>query len=688
MQGGESMARLGDPVTILKGVGEAKAKLFANLNIFTLGDLICHFPRGYEDRTKLVTISELSPDVPACFRATVMNNPRTAHIRKGLDMTKVQLADTTGRLNVTFFNNRFAAGQLEYGREYIFYGAVSGDFVGYNMTNPVFENPDSPGLTTRRVLPIYPLTAGLTNAAVGKAVLQALAVCDPPAEILPETVRAEYGILPAEEAYHAIHQPRDMEQAAQAKKRLIFEEFFVFSAGLSLMRSSRAEKKCTPYHNFNMKPFYGSLPFALTGAQSRAVEEILSDFRSGKPMNRLVQGDVGSGKTMVAAAAAYCAAGNGAQTALMAPTEILAEQHYASLSKLFAPLGITVDLLTGSMTVRQKREARERLASGETQVVVGTHALLTDATRFLRLGLVIADEQHRFGVAQRSKLSEKGEDPHLLVMSATPIPRTLALLMYGDLDVSILDELPPGRQTVETFLVGESYRARINAFIRKQVAEGHQCFVVCPAVEENQELGVKAASAWAETLQQTVFPDLRIALLHGQMKGAEKEATMAAFARGEADVMVATTVIEVGVDVPNATLMVIEDADRFGLSQLHQLRGRVGRGKAKSYCILTSHNRNPETIQRLKALCKTNDGFRIAEEDLKLRGPGDFFGSRQSGLPAFRVGDLSCDLATLKQAQTASAQWIDAHGTEDTPEARALRERIGELFSRAEGTMN
>ena len=682
------MARLGDPVTILKGVGEAKAKLFANLNIFTLGDLICHFPRGYEDRTKLVTISELSPDVPACFRATVMNNPRTAHIRKGLDMTKVQLADTTGRLNVTFFNNRFAAGQLEYGREYIFYGAVSGDFVGYNMTNPVFENPDSPGLTTRRVLPIYPLTAGLTNAAVGKAVLQALAVCDPPGEILPEAVRAEYGILPAEEAYHAIHQPRDMEQAVQAKKRLIFEEFFVFSAGLSLMRASRAEKKCTPYHNFNMKPFYGSLPFSLTGAQSRAVEEILSDFRSGKPMNRLVQGDVGSGKTMVAAAAAYCAAGNGAQTALMAPTEILAEQHYASLSKLFAPLGITVDLLTGSMTVRQKREARERLASGETQVVVGTHALLTDATRFLRLGLVIADEQHRFGVAQRSKLSEKGEDPHLLVMSATPIPRTLALLMYGDLDVSILDELPPGRQTVETFLVGESYRARINAFIRKQVAEGHQCFVVCPAVEENQELGVKAASAWAETLQQTVFPDLRIALLHGQMKGAEKEAAMAAFARGEADVMVATTVIEVGVDVPNATLMVIEDADRFGLSQLHQLRGRVGRGKAKSYCILTSHNRNPETLQRLKALCKTNDGFRIAEEDLKLRGPGDFFGSRQSGLPAFRVGDLSCDLATLKQAQTASAQWIDAHGTEDTPEARALRERIGELFSRAEGTMN
>ncbi len=682
------MARLKDPVTILKGVGEARAKQFANLNIFTLGDLICHFPRGYEDRTRLVPIEKLEPDVPACFKAMVMNTPRTAHIRKGLDMTKVQLADTTGRLNVTFFNNRFAAEQLQYGKEYIFYGAVSGDFVGYNMTNPVFESPEAPGLTTRRILPIYPLTAGLSNGVMLKTIAQALAVCDPPAEILPEPVRRGYDILPAKEAYFAIHQPKDMEQARQAKKRLIFEEFFVFSAGLSLMRASRAEKKTAPYTNLNMKPFYGALPFTLTGAQQRAIGEILSDFGRGTPMNRLVQGDVGSGKTMVAAAAAFCAANNDKQTALMAPTEILAEQHYASLKKLFDPLGVSVDLLTGSMSVKQKREVRERLSSGQTAVIVGTHALLTDATQFLDLGLVIADEQHRFGVAQRSKLSAKGEDPHLLVMSATPIPRTLALLMYGDLDVSILDELPPGREAVDTFLVGESYRPRINAFIRKQVREGYQCFAVCPAVEENQELGVKAASAWAETLQQTVFPDLRIALLHGQMKGPEKEAAMAAFARGEADVMVATTVIEVGVDVPNATLMVIEDADRFGLSQLHQLRGRVGRGKAKSYCILTTRNRNPETLQRLKALCKTTDGFKIAEEDLKLRGPGDFFGSRQSGLPAFRVADLSCDLVTLKQAQSASARWIEEHGTEDTPEANALRERIGELFARSEGTMN
>ena len=682
------MAKLTDPITILKGVGPARARQFAALNIFTLGDLICHFPRGYEDRTKLVTIDALEVDEPACFRAMVMNTPRTNHIRKGLDLTKVQVADHTGRLTLTFFNSRFACEHLAYGKEYIFYGAVSGDYLGYNMTNPVFEAPDSSALTTRRVLPIYPLTAGLNNAAVLRAVRQALSICDPPKEILPEELRQRFGILGADRAYRAIHEPKSLEEAEQARKRMIFEEFFLFSAGLSLMRQTRAGKKTQAYRDTELTDFYRSLPFALTNAQNRAIGEILADFRRGVPMNRLLQGDVGSGKTMVAAAAAFCAARNGFQTALMAPTEILAEQHSASLDKLFAPLGIRVGLLTGSQTQKQKREAREALASGEIQVAVGTHALLTDATVFKNLGLVIADEQHRFGVAQRSRLAAKGADPHLLVMSATPIPRTLSLILYGDLEVSVLDELPPGREQVETFLVGESYRPRINAFIRKQAAEGHQSFVVCPAVEESEELGVKAAAAWAETLRSTVFPDLRVSLLHGQMKGSEKEQTMAAFARGEADVLVATTVIEVGVDVPNATLMVVEDADRFGLSQLHQLRGRVGRGQAKSYCILVTHNRNAETLGRLKALCKTNDGFRIAEEDLRLRGPGDFFGSRQSGLPAFRVADLSMDLGTLRQAQEASAQWIEQWGDSDAPEAQELRRRVGELFSRAEGTMN
>ena len=682
------MARLSDPITILKGIGPTKAKQFAALNIFTLRDLICHFPRGYEDRTKLTTIDKLEVDVPACFKAMVMNTPRTSHIRKGLDITKVQVADHTARLNLTFFNQKFTTEQLQYGKEYIFYGAVSGDFVGYNMTSPAFEALDAPPVTTRRVLPLYPLTAGLSNASIVKAVRQALAICDPPEEIIPAAVRAEYGILPADRAYQAIHEPASMAEADLAKRRLIFEEFFVFSAGLALMRAARAEKKTPPFKNMNLRPFMANLPFQLTGAQRRAIDEIVADLGRGTPMNRLVQGDVGSGKTMVAAAAAYLAAGNHRQAALMAPTEILAEQHFHSLSKLLTPLGMRLALLTGSMKEREKKAVREALASGEVDLAVGTHALLSDTTEFNDLGLVITDEQHRFGVGQRSRLSQKGHDPHLLVMSATPIPRTLALLMYGDLEVSIIDELPPGRETVDTFLVTESYRPRINAFIRKQVAEGHQCFVVCPAVEENEDLGIKAAETWAETLQQTVFPDLRVMLLHGQMKGAEKEAVMAAFARGEGDILVATTVIEVGVDVPNATLMVIEDADRFGLSQLHQLRGRVGRGKAKSFCILTSRTRNQETSLRLKAFCRTNDGFKIAEEDLKLRGPGDFFGSRQSGLPVFRVANLSCDLQTLKQAQQASAHWIDSAGTADNPESVALRNRIGDLFARAEGTMN
>ena len=682
------MARLSDPITILKGVGPTKAKQFAALGIYTLEDLICHFPRGYEDRTKLVTISQLEPDKPACFRATVMSAPRTAKVRKGLDVTKVTVADHSGRLNLTFFNQKFTTDRLNYGSEYIFYGSLSGDFMGYNMTTPVFEEIGSAPIVTRRVLPIYPLTAGLSNASVLKAVQQALAICDVPAEIIPQSVRERYGILPAERAYYAIHQPQTMEEAELAKKRLIFEEFFVFSAGLSLMRASRAGKEKPSYTNLSLDSFVAQLPFDLTGAQKRAINDIAGDLRKGVPMNRLVQGDVGSGKTMVAAAAAVLSIQNGHQAALMAPTEILAEQHCKSLSKLLAPLGIRVSLLTGSLTPKQKQTVRDTIAAGDTDLIIGTHALLTDATVFHDLDLVIADEQHRFGVAQRSKLSGKGADPHLLVMSATPIPRTLALILYGDLDVSIVDELPPGRQPIETFLVNEGYRARLNAFIRKQVTEGHRVYVVCPAVDESEGLELTAATAWADTLQKTVFPDLRVSLLHGQMKGGEKEAVMAAFSRGDADVLVATTVIEVGVDVPEATLMVIEDADRFGLSQLHQLRGRVGRGDAKSYCVLLSRTKSSESLRRLKAFCSTTDGFKIAEEDLSMRGPGDFFGARQSGLPVFRVANLSCDLQTLKAAQQASVEWIEQEGTADTPESEALRRRIAALFARTQGTLN
>ena len=676
------------PVTELAGIGAQRAKQLEKLGVRTLYDLLAYFPRTYEDRTQFVCIRALEPGRPACFEAMVVSEPRTAHVRRGMDITRVQVADETGKLTLTFFNQSYLKDSLRYGESYHFYGVLSDSYAN-QMANPAFEPAERAGLVTGRILPIYALTAGISNKLLIKCVQHALAACaDALPEILPEDVRRRYHLCPVRLAYETVHQPANRELLAEARRRLVFEEFFIFSAGLAVMRGQRSRAAAQPYVCAQMEAFYAALPFSLTCAQQSAIRDILRDLASGAVMNRLVQGDVGSGKTMVAAGAAYCAAINGKQSALMAPTEILAEQHYASLSQLFAPMGITVALLTGSMTPKEKKQVREGLENGSVQIAVGTHALISESTVFQDLGLVITDEQHRFGVGQRSRLSAKGTDPHLLVMSATPIPRTLALLMYGDLEVSILDELPPGREAVDTFLVGESYRPRINAFIRKQVSEGHQCFVVCPAVEENDGLDIKSATVWAETLQQTVFPDLRIALLHGQMKGAEKEAAMAAFARQEADVLVATTVIEVGVDVPNATLMVIEDADRFGLSQLHQLRGRVGRGKAKSYCILTTHNRNPETIQRLKALCKTTDGFKIAEEDLKLRGPGDFFGSRQSGLPAFHMADLSFDLEILKQAQEASARWIEDAGTQDTPEAAALRSRVAELFSRAEGTMN
>ena len=654
-----------DSILTLPGIGPKKAALFSRLGLHSLGDLLRFYPRDYEDRTKLVPIAELEPGQPACFLASVISNPQTHAIpkpgRQRLEVTKVVVADDTQRLHLTFFNQGYLTEKLRRGDTYCFYGALNGDFLGYAMTNPVFEPVESAGLLTRRILPVYPLTAGLSNKMVVQAVQAALARVQPQ-ETLPERLRAAYDLCGAQEAIREIHTPSSAEALERARRRLIFEEFFVFSAALCLLRARRTVQSVPPYENTDLRPFENALPFRLTGAQRRAIDGILEDFRAGRPMSRLVQGDVGCGKTMVAAAAAYCAAKNGRQTALMAPTEILARQHYERLEPLFSALGISCALLTGSMTPAQKRECRRSIAQGEAEVVIGTHALLTETTVFSRLGLVIADEQHRFGVAQRTALLEKGERPHLLLMSATPIPRTLALLMYGDLEVSVIDELPPGRQEVETFLVSESYRARLNGFIRRQAEEGHQSFIVCPAIEEGETDGLKAAEQWARTLQQQVFPQLRVALLHGKMKGSEKEEIMGRFAAGEFDLLVSTTVIEVGVDVPNATLMVIENADRFGLSQLHQLRGRIGRGEAKSYCVLVSDNRSPETLQRLQALCATHDGFRIAEEDLKLRGPGDFFGSRQHGLPVFRMGDLAQDLSLLRQAQEAAARTVADSG--------------------------
>ena len=665
---------------MLPGIGPKKAELFARLGVRTLGELVRFFPRDYEDRTRLLPVASLEVDTPACFLATVVTEPHTHRIPKGggraTEITKLTVADHTGRLNLTFFNASFSVQRLHRGESYCFYGTVTGDYLGYAMVNPQFEPLDATGGVTRSIVPIYPLTAGLSSRQVAQAVQHALERVALP-ETLPERLRRDHDLCGAEEAYRQIHEPQSMEALEAARRRLVFEEFFHFSLALALVRTRRTVQHTAPYDTRRAAPFFAALPFRLTGAQQRAIDEIFEDFRRGVPMSRLVQGDVGSGKTMVAAAAACCAAKNGAQVALMAPTELLARQHYERLAPMLGALGISCGLLVGSMTPKQKAQCREALQAGTIDLIVGTHALFSEATVFKRLGLVIADEQHRFGVAQRAALLRKGEQPHLLIMSATPIPRTMALFLYGDLDVSVIDELPPGRQQVDTFLVDERYRRRLNAFIRKQADEGHQVFIVCPAIEENGTDDLKAAEQWAQTLQEQVFPQLRVALLHGKMRGAEKEAVMQAFAEGEYDLLFSTTVIEVGVDVPNATLMVVENAERFGLSQLHQLRGRIGRGSAKSYCVLVSETRSDETRKRLKALCATSDGFRIAEEDLQQRGPGDFFGSRQHGLPLFRLGGLVRDMSVLRDAQNAAAELL-ASG-ETLPEA--LRAQVDALLT-------
>ena len=674
------------PVTDLRGVGPARAAALQRLGIFTLYDLLAYFPRDYEDRTNPVEIAQLQPGVPACFEALVVSQPVLRRIGKGRDVTNLTVADETGKLTLHYFNQPYIKTQLHYGERYYFYGALLER--GMQMANPAFEEAGRPGTVTNRLLPVYPLTAGLSNRTLCACIRQAFSAAGALPELLPETVREQYGLCGVTEAYTSVHAPESWDALQRARKRLVFEEFFIFSAGLAVLRASRTELHTIPYDTACMDAFFRALPFRLTGAQSGAIDQILRDLSSGHVMNRLVQGDVGSGKTMVAAAACFCAVKNGKQAAFMAPTEILAEQHEKTLSALLGPLGVHVLLLTGAKTPAQKRAAREKIASGESQLIVGTHALISTGVEFHALGLVVADEQHRFGVAQRTRLTEKGDAPHLLVMSATPIPRTLALIAYGDLDVSVIAELPPGRRPVETFLVSEALRERLNGFIRKQCAGGHQVYVVCPAVEDGEENTMKSAEGWAQTLRDETFPELRVGLVHGRMKSAEKDAALSAFRAGDYDILVATTVVEVGVDVPNATLMVIENAERFGLSQLHQLRGRVGRGSAQSYCVLVSGTKNEETKKRLQALCKTTDGFKIAEQDLALRGPGDFFGSRQHGLPLLKVASLQMDMETLRDAQQAAAAVIQTADSLNAPELAPLKARVEALFTRQEVSLN
>lgn len=677
------MLNLNTDIRYIKGIGEAKGKAFARLGVRCVGDLLSDFPRAYEDRSKVLPIARLMEGESACVCAMITTEPELSRIRKGMELLRFRIADASGSMLVTYFNQAWMKNRLRRGETYIFYGKVQVTGRTFAFTNPIFEPEAEMGRVTGRIMPVYRLTGGISQRDMTQAVRRVLGepgMTFPNA--LPERVERENRLCTARYAYENIHFPADMRALSLSRRRLVFEELFTLVCALSLVRGEGEVQPGIAVQPRDIAEFTATLPFTPTGAQLRAIADAAGDMTSGRLMNRLIQGDVGSGKTLVAAALIWLAAGSGLQSAFMAPTELLAEQHFATLSGFLAPFGLKVVKLTGSMGAKAKRETLAPLASGEAALAVGTHALISEGVEFRRLGLVVTDEQHRFGVAQRSALAGKGERAHVLVMSATPIPRTLALIIYGDLDVSLIDELPPGRQRVDTFAVTSSYRRRLNAFIAKLVGEGRQVFVVCPAIEADSEVPMDLVSAEEHTLElRAALPGLRIECIHGRMKAKPRDEIMSRFAAGEVDVLVSTTVIEVGVDVPNAALMIIENAERFGLSQLHQLRGRVGRGQYKSYCVLVSDARNEEARERLAAMTHIHDGFRIAEEDLRLRGPGDFFGARQHGLPELHIADLGADMDLLRAAQNSAQELLSSDKHLTRPENRRALDAAKRLLA-------
>lgn len=673
-------------IQTLKGVGEKRAQLFRKLGAPTVGALLRFYPRTYEDWSNPCSIADAPFDQPCCIRAAVASPVTETRIRKGMTLYKFRVCDGLSVMHVTLFNNRYAPSLLKEGEEYLFFGKAGGTFLRREMSSPLFE----PACRGQRIRPIYSQTEGLSSRQIENAVRQAFLLL--PAAIrddLPAAIRDTHRLMELRAALEAIHFPASREALEQAKRRFVFEELLILQLGLLRLKSRRKAENSAPLRIDATQEFFSLLPFSPTGAQRRAVEECMRDMREGgSPMNRLIQGDVGSGKTAVAAALCFSVAKNGGQAAFMAPTEILAGQHYRSLSALLASSGLRIALLTGSTTAAARRSLLQQLQDGAIDVLIGTHALLSEGVRFSNLMLVVTDEQHRFGVGQRSALAAKGENPHLLVMSATPIPRTLALMIYGDLDVSVLDELPPGRQPVETFWVDSGKRQRAYQFIRNHLDAGRQGFVVCPLVEEG-EGSLAAAEQYFDRLRREDFAGYRVGLLHGKMKNKEKDLIMEGFSQGNIQLLVSTTVVEVGVDVPNAVVMLIENAERFGLSQLHQLRGRVGRGKHQSFCILVSDAQNDEAKTRLGAMCRTNDGFAIAEEDLKLRGPGDFFGAKQHGLPDLQIANMMTDMETLHQAQEEARRMLKNDPELTEAEHRGLRAEMFRLFGRVgEGGFN
>lgn len=669
-----------DTILELKNIGEQREKKLNRLGIQTIGDLLEHYPRDYKDRSRMVTIAALSETDENTFVARVRGEGQS--VRRGrLVMTKVQAYDDTGEITLVWYNQPYMKTAFQPDTSYIFTGKMQKKYGRMEIASPEYE-PVGKSFAGGRIVPVYPLSEGLSQKILRGFLAEALnCVQGTLPEILPLWLRKKYHLAERNFAIQNIHFPATETAFYDARRRLVFEELFLLQTALSCLRQEWLQQGAgiVMQHTEALQQIQKQFPFAMTNAQKKVLQEIAQDMTGGKIMNRLVQGDVGSGKTAVAMAAAYWAIQNGYQVVMMAPTEVLAEQHAQSFTAMFAPLKIRVASLLGSMKAKEKRTVLAEIADGTAQMIVGTHAVIQTGVTYQKLGLVITDEQHRFGVRQRGMLTEKGKNPHVLVMTATPIPRTLALILYGDLDISVIDELPPGRQKIDTLAVNSTYRQRIYTFLEKEAQAGRQAYVICPMIEENEKLEVENVLDYTEKLQETI-PNCRIACVHGKMKAAQKQEIMEAFAKGQTDILVSTTVIEVGINVPNATVMLIENAERFGLAQLHQLRGRVGRGAEKSYCILVSDAKTKIARQRMQTMTKTTDGFVISEMDLQLRGPGEFFGTRQHGLPELKIANLYRDMQVLKEAQDGAAALVAKDPDLQAPEHAKLKAQISTWF--------
>lgn len=673
------------PVRYLKGVGPKTAQRFEKLGILTLADLLCHYPRRYVDFTQPYSIAQAPAETECVVKAEVYAKLGGRMLPGGRQMERLTAGDGVSTLEVTWFNNPYAIKKLEIGQEYFFQGLLTGGMLRRQMVNPQVRTAAQ--ITAAPLEAVYPQTEGLSSTVIARCIQQLLPHAELLADPLPAEMRRKYRLPDKADAVRAIHCPASPEQAAAARRRLIYEELLVLQLGIGCMKNRGAADTGAPMRLIDPAPFWESLPFAPTGAQRRAVTEILADMSGQHAMNRLLQGDVGSGKTLVAAAAIWACIRSGYQAALLAPTEILATQHAESLNRMLAPFGMRVALLTGGMKAAARRTTLAAIRDDQADCVVGTHAILGGGVEFARLGLAVIDEQHRFGVRQRGMLAEKAVNPHLLVMSATPIPRTLGLLIYGDLDISLLDELPPGRTPVKTRAITGKKREDLYHFLDTEIGRGRQVYLVCPAIEDSPDAALKAVKGYYEQVAKPLLPNRRVGLMHGKLKPKEKAAVMQDFKEGKLDALVSTTVIEVGVDVPNASVMVIENAERYGLSALHQLRGRVGRGAAESWCFLVSDHEGEAVRQRLHFLCTTTDGFAVAQYDLENRGPGDFFGSRQHGLPSLQIADLMNDTRTLHAAQAEAADILAQDPQLTAPDHTLLRTQVQQMFDKA-GAMN